>query len=78
MPLVSNPSAFACRAERLAGARSCPNFSIVWPPSSAQGKGPDPDAGEEMALCEFSKLIWMYVFNASFINNSIGNETGFD
>lgn len=35
MPLVSKPIAFACRAERLAGARACPNWAIVRPPSAA-------------------------------------------
>jgi hypothetical protein len=78
MPLVSNPSAFACRAERLARTRSCPNFPIVWPPSSAQGKGPDSDACEEMALGEFNKLIWVNILNASFINNSVGYVASFD
>jgi hypothetical protein len=38
MPLVSKPSSRACRAERLAGARACPNWAIVWPPSAAQGE----------------------------------------
>jgi len=51
MPLVSKPSSFACRAERLAGARACPNWLIVRPPSTAQGVGPDADPGEEVALC---------------------------
>jgi hypothetical protein len=78
MPLVINPSAFACRAERLAGTRARPNWPIVRPPSSAQGKGPDSDSCEEMALCEFNKFIWMYVFNASFINNSVSNMASFD
>ena len=35
MPLVIKPSSFACRAERLAGARACPNSSIVSPPSES-------------------------------------------
>ena len=35
MPLVIKPGAFACRAERLAGARACPNSSIVRPPSES-------------------------------------------
>jgi hypothetical protein len=37
VPLVSKPSAFACRAERLAGAGACPDGALVGPPGAAQG-----------------------------------------
>ena len=37
MPLISNPIASACVAERLAGARASPNWATVRPPSAAQG-----------------------------------------
>jgi hypothetical protein len=35
VPLVSKPSAFACRAERLAGAGSCPDGSVISPSCAA-------------------------------------------
>lgn len=38
VPLVSKPACFACRAERLARAGSCPNGLIVGPSGTAQGK----------------------------------------
>lgn len=50
MPLVSKPSSFTCRAERLAGARACPDLAVVTPAGAPQGVAPDSDAGEEMAL----------------------------
>jgi hypothetical protein len=50
MPLVIKPSAFACRAERLAGTRACPNWCIVIPPSASQGVAPDTDPGKEVTL----------------------------
>jgi hypothetical protein len=37
VPLVSKPCSFACRAERLARARSCPNGLVVRPSGKAQG-----------------------------------------
>ena len=67
MPLVTKPSAFACCAERLAGARACPNWAIVSPPSAAQGVAPDPDAGEEMALGVGSQVVGSDIGQASFI-----------
>jgi hypothetical protein len=37
MPLISKPRSFACRAERLAGARPCPDGSVIGPSSGSQG-----------------------------------------
>lgn len=78
MPLVSKPNSRACRAERLAGARACPNWAIVRPPSSAQGKGPDADSREEMALSEASQVVGQHVFDRSFINNTWGDVARFN
>jgi hypothetical protein len=50
MPLVSKPFSFACRAERLTGAASCPHGPVVVPSGKSQAIGPDADSGEEMAL----------------------------
>jgi len=63
MPLVSKPSSFACRAERLAWARSRPNWTIVRPPSSAQGVRPDADPGEEVTLCVPFEVGGSNIFN---------------
>jgi len=67
-----------CRAERLAGARSCPNWLIVRLPSAAQGEGPDPDSGEEMALCVASKIAGLYILNTPFVyvvrHNVVGDN----
>jgi hypothetical protein len=63
MPLVSKPIAFACRAERLAGARACPNSLIVSPSGPPQSKRPDPDPGEEVTLCESGKVARGDVFD---------------
>jgi hypothetical protein len=76
MPLVIIPICFACCAERLAGARTCPNWSIVRPPSASQGKGPDPDACEEMALCVFFKVVWSDIFDTPFVYIARGNVAG--
>ena len=52
VPLVSKPSSFACRAERLARTGTGPNRSIVWPAGEAKCVAPNADAGEEVALGE--------------------------
>lgn len=68
VPLVIEPAAFACRAERLAGARACPHRSVVVPSCSAQGVGPDADAGEEVALSVGSKVIRVHVHDTAFVD----------
>ncbi|MBB5543572.1 hypothetical protein GGD70_003887 [Paraburkholderia fungorum] len=76
VPLVSKPSAFACRAERLARTGTGPNRSIVRPASESKRVRPDTDSGEEMALGESEKVVWSDIFNAPFINVAGGNVTG--
>ena len=61
MPLVSSPAAFACRAERLAWAASCPDGAVVWPSGAPQGITPSADSGKEMALCVFSDIIGLHL-----------------
>jgi pyridoxal biosynthesis lyase PdxS len=63
MPLVIKPAAFACRAERLAGTRTCPDWTVVGPSGSAQGVGPDADAGKEMALGETGEFVGSDIFD---------------
>jgi hypothetical protein len=74
VPLVSKPALAACRAERLAGARSGPDLSTVGPPCEAQGIGPPPDAGEEVTLRIAPEVSGEDIFDASFIHISWGNQ----
>jgi len=78
VPLIIKPRPFACRAERLARTRSCPYRTIIGPSCSAQGVGPDANAGEEMALSKSSKFIWSDIFDAPIVNHAIGDVTLFD
>jgi hypothetical protein len=50
VPLVGGAFAFAGRAERLAGATSRPNRSVVGPACESQGEGPAEDSGEQVDL----------------------------
>jgi hypothetical protein len=68
VPLVSKPSAFACRAERLAWARAGPNRSVIWPSGLSQGIGPDANSGEKVALSKSIKLVWRHIADVPFIN----------
>jgi hypothetical protein len=70
VPLVSKPSSFACRAERLARTGTGPNRSVVWPASTAESQAPDPDAGEEVALCEAGEVGRAHVLDASLIDDA--------
>lgn len=70
VPLVSKPSSFACRAERLAWAGHGPNGAAVGPTGATQGVGPDPDAGEEVALSKSSKFIWTNIADVPFVNDT--------
>jgi hypothetical protein len=70
VPLVSKSSAFASRAERLTRARPSPNRSIVWPSCKTKSSGPDPDAGEEVALGVAVDLMGFDVFDASLVDHA--------
>src|SRR5271157_4077519 len=79
MPLVRHAIALACDAERLAGARTCPNWTRVIPPSEAQGAGPSSDTGKEMTLRVVFDIFGPDIFDRSFIyiswrNMSCGNQ----
>lgn len=63
VPLISKPNAFACLAERLAGARTCPYWTVVRPPGEAQRVAPDADAGKEVALSEPGKVAWSHILD---------------
>jgi hypothetical protein len=67
VPLVSKPSAFACRAERLARTGTGPNRSIVRPAGASKRIRPDADSGKEMALGVSAQVVWSNILNAPFI-----------
>ena len=73
VPLVSKPSAFARRAERLARARAGPDWLVVAPSGAAQGVGPDADPGEEVDLDELSQVVRVKVFDAPLVHNAGGD-----
>jgi len=75
VPLVSKPCAFACRAERLARARSGPNGPLVIPPGLAEGVGPDTDPGKEMALCVGANVIRRHVLYAALVHVAVRDVT---
>lgn len=77
MPLVSKPAAFACRAERLAGAGTSPDGSVIRPSGATQCVAPDSDAGEKMALFKPGKVIWTNILNTPFINHAGRDMPGF-
>lgn len=70
------PEAFAGGAERLARTGAGPNRSIVRPSGAAQGVGPDPDAGEEVALGVLVELVGIKVDDGSLVNNTWRDVSG--
>jgi hypothetical protein len=73
VPLVSKPSAFACRAERLAGTGSGPHGTVVGPAGATQGVGPDSDPGEKMALRIPGKVSRYDILDAPFVHDAGGD-----
>jgi len=68
VPLIIKPAALACRAERLARATARPHRPCIKPSGPAQGKGPDADSREEMALGVSSQVTGANVADISFID----------
>jgi len=52
-----------CGTEWLAGAASGPDFEIVGPACESERVGPDPDAGEGVALSVSSEIVWSNIDN---------------
>jgi hypothetical protein len=78
VPLVRKPSAFTCRAERLARARASPDGLIVRPSGKTQGVSPSSNAGKEVTMAIACKVTGHNVFNAAFINMPIGDVSLLD
>ena len=60
---VFDPEPLACFAKRLAGTAPRPHRPVVGPPGEAEGVGPPPDPGEEVALGEASDVIRCHIDN---------------
>jgi len=57
VPRIVGAPAFSRDAERLARARAGPERSVVGPSGKSGGNAPEAASGEEMTLCEASKVI---------------------
>jgi hypothetical protein len=62
----------------LAGARACPNRSVVGPPCKAQGERPSADPSEEMGLRIPGEVARPHVDDAPVVNVAAGNAPGVD
>jgi hypothetical protein len=78
VPLVSKPFSFACRAERLTGTTTRPDWSIVRPSGESKSVAPPADTGEEMALCVACEIGRIDIFNRPLIDNPIGDNIRFN
>jgi hypothetical protein len=78
MPLVVVRFALSCDAEWLAGARACPNRSVIGPAGESECVRPDADAGEEVALRESAQVIGSNVEDRSIIDFTWRNQSAVD
>lgn len=78
VPLVIEPAAFACRAERLAGAGAGPDRAVVSPSSKAQGVRPDSNASEGVELGEAGDVVGFKVTDVSFVHDARRDVAGAD
>jgi hypothetical protein len=76
VPLVIKPSAFACRAERLARTGTGPNRSVIAPSGRSQGMAPNANTGKEVALGKTAQVAGVDIFNTPFVNNAGGDVPG--
>jgi hypothetical protein len=76
--LVVEATALSRGAERLAGARSSPDRSIIRPSRKAECTAPSTDTSEEVALDVADKIVGPDVDNASFVDVSGRDVSGGD
>lgn len=74
VPLVSSPLSCACRAERLARARSRPSDKTIGPAGGVEHGVPDCDAAEEMGSPKPGKRGWLNVTNILLGNDAARNR----
>lgn len=75
MTLVAVHLPLACRAEGLAGTRTCPAGFIVGPTREAQREGPAEYAAKEMTLGESDEVVWSDFGDGAAVDFSIRNES---
>lgn len=75
VPLVSKPSSFARRGERLARAGSGPQGHCGGDAGKLEGSAPPSDTGEEVALCESKEFIGTDIFNRPLIHHPSRNQS---
>jgi hypothetical protein len=73
MAFVFEPFLLARNRERLTGATTCPNRSIIGPTGSPEGEAPASDSGEEMALGKSGEVARSNISNIPFVNDTIGD-----
>lgn len=74
VPLVSKPTALACRGERLARTASSPNFSMIGNTRESKRVAPAADAGEEMTLVVGSEFVRLDIADIPFVNDARRNQ----
>ena len=67
MPVVFVGFAFACHAERLAGATPGPDLLVVAPAGEPEAKPPATDPGEEVALPVSAEVVGLNKSDVSLI-----------
>jgi hypothetical protein len=76
VPFVSKPISSACRAEGLTGAGTGPDFPFVGPAGPAQGKRPETDPGEEVALAVTFEIVGRDIADIPLVDIAGGDMTG--
>ena len=74
--VISYSFSFSCCAERLAGAGTSPDRTIIRPPRKSKGVAPNPDPGEEVALGIAKNICRMNVTYAAFVYLTWRNVPG--
>lgn len=77
VPIVGPAFLLARCAERLAGARACPNRSISGPSGKVKGEGPAADTGEEVALDVSGKVRGLDIGYAPCVDVAFRNQAAF-
>jgi len=65
-------------AEWLAGARACPNRSVIGPSGEPQGVTPPADAGEEVALRVAAQVVGLDIDDGSLVDITGRDVSGAD
>src|SRR6185437_6178395 len=77
MPLIVKPSAFTCRAERLARAGTGP-YGPSAPACKLEGVGPTAETCEEMALGESGEFVGSHILDTPSVHDAGRDVAGVD